>query len=190
MTIVDYAVCNNLKMLMSCVKPNDANKKDYYHFRGVLHWAVINGNEEMLRFWLGRSEEGEEVNINLQSLNGNTPLHEAVLTRENVSEATRLQIINILLDSGADCKIKNKEGQTPLSINSEITNMMTRARQNKYDFLQTVEYCVQQVQSEMEIDEEMDAYGYQYEKDYQPLADFIKNVRGSDDIWPCIFEFL
>ena len=185
MTIVDYAVTNNLSMLKKCCKEGDENNTDGYAYRGVLHWAVIHGNEQMLTFWLGRWG----CNVDLQTGDGNTPLHEAVKIRESVPEDKRRQMIKILLAAGADYTIKNRVGETPLSINSEIATITMEAFDTKYIFPLS---CVSEVESEMESDEKMVMEGYECEEKegYQPLGDFVREVPSAVTMWPEILKFI
>lgn len=77
MTIVDYAIGGNNAMLRRLVNESNVNTVGLYN-KGVLHWAVIRGNIEIMNLWLSFPN----CNVNIQSKLGNTPLHECVTVRE------------------------------------------------------------------------------------------------------------
>ena len=68
-----------------------------------IHAAAANGLYNLLIEILKKPQ----ININIQNEFGNTPLHYAALNKNN-------KIIKLLVENGANPKIKNLNGQTPL----------------------------------------------------------------------------
>lgn len=68
-----------------------------------LHAASANGLVKLLELIVARPG----VNLNVQTPGGNTPLHYAALNRNS-------KIIQILVTAGADVKLRNSQGHSPL----------------------------------------------------------------------------
>ena len=68
-----------------------------------IHAAAANGLEILMTAILKKPN----INVNVQTPDGFTPLHYAAMLRKN-------NIIEMLIKAGADGKIKNKYGQTPI----------------------------------------------------------------------------
>lgn len=162
MTIIDYAIANNLPMLMRCAKQSDVNRVGVYKL-GVLHWAVAKANIEMINFWTSF----DDCNVNLQSDLGNTPLHLCVGWAGNIPEESRLQMITIFMKAGADVTIKNNNGQTPLSIflgdgviKNHILSLMFEGHEVTMAFL----CSLNDARTEAQEYKDMSALGYDYER--------------------------
>lgn len=109
--------------------------KDEYEF-SVLHAAVMTENEELIEFLLGQgadvrasNDEGitplhivlypqiaallirHGADVNAAADDGSTPLHTQVADGEE-----RLDVIEVLLEHGADKARRDKRGLTPLAI--------------------------------------------------------------------------
>lgn len=179
MTINDYAIGNNMAMLKCLARPHHINDVSCYNNRGVLHWAVLNHNVEMLLFWLALSKD---CNVNLQSLEGNTPLHDAVRTTDLRSDAP---LINHLLDAGADITIRNHFGETPLMVaNPETANYIKSYLEEKYNILETTLLCSHEI-TKME-EEEIDIE----EEDKTFFTCFVNEVRESIVMWYDVLKFI
>lgn len=70
-----------------------------------LHAAAANGLVSLLRAII--AAKGAALNLNVQTSGGSTPLHYASLNRNT-------KIIEILVKAGADTKVKDAQGRTPL----------------------------------------------------------------------------
>lgn len=82
----------------------DTNAKDDNAFT-PLHYAVNNNNKEMAKILINNS------NVNAKNINGDTPLH--VATQNDINYEDKQDIINLLLENGADAEATNNEGKTP-----------------------------------------------------------------------------
>ncbi len=81
--------------------PTLISKKDSYGAT-PLHWAAMNGHQEIVELLLANSAE-----VNLKVIDGTTPLiTAAVFGHKNV--------VALLLANGADVNAKNNDGMTPL----------------------------------------------------------------------------
>lgn len=81
-----------------------------------IHAAAANGLVKLM----GAIVKRPGVNLNVQNKYGNTPLHYAALLHHN-------EIIKILTQSGADPKVKNVQGESPLyeACNQLLENTQT-----------------------------------------------------------------
>ena len=165
----------------------DANEADGYGGRGVLHWSAIHGNVEMLQYWLDLTKE--HCNVNLQASDGNTALHDAVLgSSVVVSQETSFQIIDCLLKAGADATIRNRYGNSPLSVSSrEIKNHIISKMFERYKIVETTLLSVCDVIRPNE--DEMDI---EYEEDDSNtfLTAFINNVVASRQMLDGILSYI
>lgn len=80
----------------------EVDAKDTFHHT-PLHYAVVNCHEFIIIELLLKAG----ANINAQSICESTPLHKAF-------DSFNLNIVKFLLDAGANPKLKNDEGDTPL----------------------------------------------------------------------------
>lgn len=71
--------------------------------------------EACIELLLKYQTEGRRTNLNLQCLNGWTPLHHAVCTNQ-------ISYVKLLLESGADYSIQNKSGKTAKDFAFQIHN--------------------------------------------------------------------
>ena len=74
-----------------------------------LHLAVIGGYEEFVRYFLEKKS-----NINLKNFEGNTPLHLALLNKNQ-----NQKIIDILMDFNPRLDLKNNKDQIPFDLFSD-----------------------------------------------------------------------
>ena len=98
----------------------DVEAKDPSTGASVLHYAVMRGNPDILKYLLAKG-----VDVNSRTRNGTTPLHTAVLYN-------RYEVVELLLSKGAEVDAKSGSGATPLAIataarNREIADLL-RAR--------------------------------------------------------------
>jgi len=84
----------------------DVNLVNVYG-RSALFYAVHYGHFKMVKILVAKGAQ-----INLQTLNGSTPLMEGVVRGLIVDDEIR--IVHFLIDHGADVNIKDKEGHTAL----------------------------------------------------------------------------
>ncbi|KAK9481301.1 ankyrin repeat-containing domain protein, partial [Lipomyces japonicus] len=93
----------------------------------ALHVAALNGSYEALDILLDL--EGVEVDP-VNRLEGNTPLHNAVIYGEEEPEHA-VAIVDMLLDAGADPRIRNKRKDKPIDLvppsNQELKKMLQGA---------------------------------------------------------------
>ncbi|XP_043472528.1 ankyrin-1-like [Leptopilina heterotoma] len=103
-------------LLQHPVKVNDETED---HDQTPLHFAVQNGNVEIIKILL---EKGAVVNATNKELN--TPLHIAVSEEYNLSES----VIQLLLENGADIKIYNENYNSPhdVCVNASIKRILSR----------------------------------------------------------------
>ncbi|XP_043472529.1 putative ankyrin repeat protein RF_0381 [Leptopilina heterotoma] len=103
-------------LLQHPVKVNDETQD---HDQTPLHFAVQNGNVEIIKILL---EKGAVVNATNKELN--TPLHIAVSDKYNLSES----VIQLLLENGADIKIYNENSRTPhdVCVNASIKRILSQ----------------------------------------------------------------
>ena len=108
---------NNLKVDEDAQDDGEVTKKaregvNYYKLidkktgNSFLHLAVIGGYEEFVRYFLEKKS-----NINLRNFEGNTPLHLALL-KKNQSQT----IIDILMKYNPRLDLKNKKDQIPFDL--------------------------------------------------------------------------
>jgi len=88
----------------------DIEAKDPGTGASVLHYAVMRGNPDILKYLLGKG-----VDVNSRTRNGTTPLHTAVLYN-------RYEVAEMLLNKGADVHAKSGSGATPLAIATAARN--------------------------------------------------------------------
>jgi len=88
----------------------DIEAKDPGTGASVLHYAVMRGNPDILKYLLGKG-----VDVNSRTRNGTTPLHTAVLYN-------RYEVAEMLLNKGADVDAKSGSGATPLAIATAARN--------------------------------------------------------------------
>lgn len=88
----------------------DINARDPKQGWTALHLAARDGHSDIVRFLL---ENGAEVDA--RDIFGNTPLGKAVMNYKGNNE-----VIHLLLAHGADKKIGNNEGVSPMSLAQTI----------------------------------------------------------------------
>ncbi len=88
----------------------DVEAKDPSTGASVLHYAVMRGNPDILKWLLARG-----VDVNSRTRNGTTPLHTAVVYN-------RYEVAEMLLNRGADVDARSASGATPLAIASAARN--------------------------------------------------------------------
>ena len=79
--------------------------------------GFVDGNEKMNLIIASKNGDVEKVNYYLKqlktanyiSLKGDTPLNTAISNRH-------LEVIRVLLESGASCSLKDESGKTPLAV--------------------------------------------------------------------------
>lgn len=166
-------------MLRRLVNESNVNTVGPYN-KGVLHWAVIRGNIEIMDLWLSFPN----CNVNIQSKFGNTPLHECVTVREwrnDFSYPLVLKMITTLIKAGADVTIRNNTGHTPLSMLDKdcmISHHIRNIIWEPFKRIETFFCCAQYVIDEMDIDAHMENQGYEYE-DTETFffSELVKNVN-------------
>lgn len=86
---------------------NDINIINYGGFT-LLHYAVLDGDEELVKFLL---ENGANPNIQ-SNINKNTPLH--INSSIGSQKEKTINIMRLLLENGANPNIQDEKGWTPL----------------------------------------------------------------------------
>lgn len=167
MTVIDYALGNNLPMLKRIAKPSDVNVLDPNYKWGVLHLGVYHANIEMLKFWM----TFDNCNVNIKGfLDDSTPLHVCIEYNHSYLLQTRLNIITLLMKAGADVTLRNRKGQTPLSMLGDdgvdliLKNHIKTLMFESHDLAVTFLCSLNEASSEKEEYEAMAKFGYEYEK--------------------------
>ncbi|MHC4660276.1 MAG: ankyrin repeat domain-containing protein [Planctomycetota bacterium] len=123
-TPLHYAASNGHKDIVDFIlsKGVDVNVKDYERDT-PLHFAAVNGQLDVAKFLISKG-----AGVNLATSDGNTPLHYASTGHSYDIIALRwarrteywsdldgyLDVIKLLLDSGAELNAENTVGETPL----------------------------------------------------------------------------
>ena len=101
-----------------------------------IHWAIFSSSEVALLYLLGWVDHRY---LNMQDVEGFTPLHIAVNTSEKLKSGRPLRA---LLMRGADKTIKDKLGRTPLDLAMKLEDQKVKAEirmfleaENKFDCL-------------------------------------------------------
>ena len=102
---------------------NDIDEKDEKGFT-QLHIAAGDGDLDKAKELLGKG-----ANINAKALNGNTPLHSALLT---CPLDKRNEMVELLIDAGADVNAENNHGFRPLDSakHNKDTQMVDKLRKH------------------------------------------------------------
>jgi hypothetical protein len=193
MTIVDYVISDNMTMLKHTATKGDVNRLDGPFQTGVLHWAVIRPNIELIDYWL--MLDPINVNVNMQSSNGNTPLHLSIISRDCIPLDRNLEVIGILLRAGADVTLRNQNGETPLSLlrsdglDSAIKSHIKTVMFDAYHRLVWFLCCFLEARSEREEYMDMENQGYVYERREWSALEGLFNVD-DDNILEEIMKFV
>lgn len=116
-TIFDHVQEQNFeKFIQALENCPDVNELDDNGL-SLIHWAADRGQDEMLRLLLKRPE----VNVNVLDEDGQTPLHYAAFCGHQ-------KCAQVLLDAGADTKIKDGQGQTcyDVAYSDAIRSLLTK----------------------------------------------------------------
>lgn len=111
-TVLDKAILGSIEWTQRALKlGTDINTKDDWS-NTALHYAVQHPDRVLVELLLSKN-----ANVNLQNIDGNTPLHLLFLPQEYSLEDDTLKkerenIFAILIKAGADRRIKNREGKT------------------------------------------------------------------------------
>lgn len=103
---------DNLELMQEVLSGGSAADVNFADGLGntALHYAAASASTSVLPALLE-----EEVDVDLTNkLDGNTPLHEAVLKIEDDEE--RAWVVEQLLEAGADPRIVNKDGDKPSDV--------------------------------------------------------------------------
>lgn len=197
MNNIDLAVTNRFNEKNN----SNINQVCSWTHRSILHWASIHGNLLMMNWAIEN-----KIKLNLQSKDGNTALHEAVISRENVNQETQFEMIRILLSAGVDMTIQNTRGQTALALATcpEIVNHITQIRSERLSFIESTLLCAELVLDETllretygyvdEEEEEEEENGLEYifqTPDREPFFwEFVTTVHNSQQMWKNIFHYV
>jgi ankyrin repeat protein len=109
-------------LLKAGANPNELSPGPNVEYEAPLHVFCQNSNADLVKVLLQFKPKNKnlKVNVNIQDREGNTPLH-FVCDRKKLQEPDR-QIIQLLMQNGADPMIKNKTGQTPADLAREKGN--------------------------------------------------------------------
>jgi len=102
---IDFDIIKLINSLNPKIQNNNIKKFDKKNFNPLLFRLIANNQKDKLKFVLKNNQEN--LNINIQDKDGDTPLHIAVFL-------CNLDIIKILINHGASIKIRDKWGQTPI----------------------------------------------------------------------------
>ena len=100
----------NLSAIEKCLDEGyDVNSKDEFG-ETVLEYALTLGDIQVAKLLIDRGADVNEVVV------GNTKLHLLAINMYRLTEEDRLEIIQYLLEHGADPNLLNDENETPLSL--------------------------------------------------------------------------
>lgn len=102
---IDFDIIKLINSLNPITHNNNNIKFNNKNFNPLLFKLIANNQKNKLKFVLKNNEEN--LNINIQDKDGDTPLHIAVFL-------CNFDIIKILINHGASIKIKDKWGQTAI----------------------------------------------------------------------------
>jgi ankyrin repeat protein len=102
---IDLDIIKLINSLNPKIQNNNIKKFDKKNFNPILFKLIANNEKDKLKFVLKNNQEN--LNINIQDKDGDTPLHIAVFL-------CNLDIIKILINHDASIQIKDKWGQTPI----------------------------------------------------------------------------
>lgn len=112
MNIIDAVIENNKELLLQEISDGNINAKEPDSGMSALHYCAQNYNIEFAKILL---ENGAETDIT--DAYGNTPLFKAVYFSEG-----RTEMINLLIESGADVNHKNTSDISPKQLAFNIDN--------------------------------------------------------------------
>ncbi|KAI8064771.1 ankyrin repeat-containing domain protein [Gongronella butleri] len=124
--MADQDVSDDLKILAACQDDQDEwldallAKADFSigytdtNGNSALHYAAQNGSLTCLEMLV----RIPGLAINGKNKEGNTALHAAVLYPED--RVVALDMVNVLLDAGANPRVENKQGESPLSLVDDV----------------------------------------------------------------------
>jgi len=98
--------------LLLIEKGADVNVKETEYEKTVLHGAASCGQKDIVKAAI---DKGADINARIR-WGGETPLHYAFFNAGRDDDDARLEIVKLLVDSGANANIKTKEGQTPIKL--------------------------------------------------------------------------
>jgi ankyrin repeat protein len=106
---------DNIEVISLLLKHGADIEAKNKHGSTALHYASRNGCDNVIKVLLHPQIEGV-VGANINSVNnyGNTPLHHALKKHRNID------VVNLLLASGADMEIKNNNGKTFLDLGGHV----------------------------------------------------------------------
>ena len=102
---IDLDIIKLINSLNPKIQNNNIKKFDKKNFNPILFKLIANNQKDKLKFILKNNQEN--LNINIQDKDGDTPLHIAVFL-------CNLDIIKILINHGASIQIRDKWGQNPI----------------------------------------------------------------------------
>jgi len=118
------------------------NMKDKFR-NNALHWLAAFGTSETMEsliLLLSETEMDVHTLMNQKNHNGDTPLHIASLLG-------RKDICKLLIDLGADVRIRNSKLQDPLSAGFVCSLVATMSVQNKMALLKDLRKCIENRES-------------------------------------------
>lgn len=133
--LLSYSRTNKWEKLQVLLKAKlESNLKLNLNYKGqqkknyswsALHLACYFGHNKIVELLLSDENLRNELNLNIQNISGDTPLHKATLTN-------RVQIVQLLLSNGANVFIQNNDALLARQVtnNRDILQMLQAAEQN------------------------------------------------------------
>ena len=111
--LMEAVIDNNVEIVKLLIHHGaDVNQQDFLGETSALHFAAQNNSSELVGILLEN-----QVEVDLEDLNGNTPLSDAVFNSRGEGN-----VIKLLLLHGGDKNKKNKHGVSPLNLADSIAN--------------------------------------------------------------------
>lgn len=112
MDIIEAVIKDDMEELKRCMDGGNLNEQDAENGYTALHYCAQNGNAQMAKMLI---EKG--ASVSMKDNYGNTALFKAVFYSQGKTD-----IIQMLLDAGADADAENDAGMSPRKVAENIAD--------------------------------------------------------------------